>query len=62
MITAIIKPKTNLLREIRPFEPNAEFKKDFHKSLRIVVIECEKTGIIYDGTGKFFLNFKLYLN
>lgn len=60
MITAIIKPKSTLLREIRPFEP--ETKHSFHKSMRIVVIECQKTGIIYDGTGKFFLNFKLHLN
>lgn len=62
MITSIVKPNSKLQHEIRPFEPDPEYKQDFQKSMRIVVMEMEKTGKIYDGTGRFYWHFKLHLN
>lgn len=62
IISYVIKPKSKLKHEIRPFEPDPEYKKDFHKSLRMVVMECEKVGKMYTDKATGFHNFKMHLN
>ena len=61
-ISFVLKPNNRLKNEIRPFEPDSEYKKDFHKSLRIVVMESEKVGKLYTDKTTGLLNFKIYLN
>lgn len=61
-ISFVIKPGNKLKHEIRPFEPDAEYKQDFHKSLRMVVMESEKVGRLYTEKTTGFLNFKVHLN
>ena len=61
-ISYVIKPNNKLKHEIRAFEPDPEHLKDFHKSLRIVVMESEMVGKLYTDRTTGFLNFKMHLN
>lgn len=61
-ISFVIKPGNKLKHEIRPYTTGPEYKQDFHKSLRMVILESEKVGKLYTEKTTGFLNFKVHLN
>jgi hypothetical protein len=64
MPTALIKPNSDLRREIRDYSPAEPHRRDYHKSIKNVVIETLKTGTMYEveSTGRWIFTFRLHMN